>query len=176
MGATWLKNDTQKISALQTHKSALATTLKFYIVITTGKSAKIWFGHNFWLKGPIDQRPTRLNCILQDLFKDTPLDHIWCAQICTLICIFDIYSHQPTEFSKFVTNVIFSTADARTMLTAKKWKKCEQCKQFIHISDNILFEMEMMKLQNREQTLKQTGTSVWRLCWRHISCLMTNNI
>ena len=29
------------------------------------------FGCNFWLEGPIDIiRPTRLNCILQDLFRD----------------------------------------------------------------------------------------------------------
>ena len=31
---------------------------------------------------PIDLRPTRLNSILQDLFRDTPLDHIWRAEIC----------------------------------------------------------------------------------------------
>ena len=36
---------------------------------------KIWFGHKFWLEGLIDLRPTRLNCILHDLFRDTPLDH-----------------------------------------------------------------------------------------------------
>ena len=35
------------------------------------------------MEGPIDLRPTRLNCILQDLFRDTPLDHIWRAQICS---------------------------------------------------------------------------------------------
>ena len=28
------------------------------------------FGHNFWVWGPIDPRSTRLNCILQDLFRD----------------------------------------------------------------------------------------------------------
>ena len=28
------------------------------------------FGHNFWVWGPIDPRLTRLNCILQDLFRD----------------------------------------------------------------------------------------------------------
>ena len=44
------------------------------------------FVHNFWLEGPIDLRPTRLNCILQDLFRDTPLDHIWGAQIRAQIC------------------------------------------------------------------------------------------
>ena len=44
------------------------------------------FGHNFWLEGPIDLRPKRLNCILQDLFRDTPPDHIWRAQICAQMC------------------------------------------------------------------------------------------
>ena len=33
MDVTWLKNDTQKFSALKTHKLAVATTFKFYIVI-----------------------------------------------------------------------------------------------------------------------------------------------
>ena len=46
---------------------------------------KMRFGQNFWLEGPIDLRPTRLNCILQDLFRDTPLDHNWRAQIRTQI-------------------------------------------------------------------------------------------
>ena len=41
---------------------------------------------DFWLEGPIDLRPTRLNCILQDLFRYTPLDHIWRAQVCSQIC------------------------------------------------------------------------------------------
>ena len=31
--------------------------------------------------GPIDTMSTRLNCILQVLFRDTPLDHNWRAQI-----------------------------------------------------------------------------------------------
>ena len=39
------------------------------------------FGYNFWLGGPIDTKSTRLNCTLQDLFRDTSLDHIWRAQI-----------------------------------------------------------------------------------------------
>ena len=47
---------------------------------------KMRFGHNFWLEGPIDLRPKRLNCILQDLFRDTPPDHIWRAQICAQMC------------------------------------------------------------------------------------------
>ena len=53
-----------------------------------GKSAKNWFGHKFWLEGPIDKiliSPTRLNYILQDLFRDTPIDHIWRAQICQIL-------------------------------------------------------------------------------------------
>ena len=39
-----------------------------------------------WREGPNDLRATRLNCILQDLFRDTPLDHIWGAQIRAQIC------------------------------------------------------------------------------------------
>ena len=34
------------------------------------------------MEGPIDLRPTRLNYMLQDLFRDTPFDHNWRAQIC----------------------------------------------------------------------------------------------
>ena len=55
-----------------------------------GKSAQNWIGHNFWLDGPIDLRTTRLNFFLQDLFRDTPLDHIWNAKICAQICIFGL--------------------------------------------------------------------------------------
>ena len=48
------------------------------IVNTLGKSGKpLRFGHNFWLGGPIDLRSTLLNCILQDLFRDTPTGHIY---------------------------------------------------------------------------------------------------
>ena len=43
--------------------------------------------------GPCSQSVRRLNCILQDLFRDTPLDHILRAQICTQICIFGIFGH-----------------------------------------------------------------------------------
>ena len=35
----------------------------------------------------------RLNSILHDLFRDTPLDYILRAQICTQICIFGIFGH-----------------------------------------------------------------------------------
>ena len=48
---------------------------------------KTRFGNNFWLESPIDLRPTPLNCVLQDLFRDTLLDYIWRAQI----CIFGIF-------------------------------------------------------------------------------------
>ena len=30
----------------------------------------------------MDTSSMRLKCISQDLFRDTPLDHIWHAQIC----------------------------------------------------------------------------------------------
>ena len=49
---------------------------------------KMRFGCNFWLEGPFDLRPTCLNCILQDIFRDTSLDHIWLAQICTPNTVF----------------------------------------------------------------------------------------
>ena len=35
----------------------------------------------FLIRTQIDTSSTRLNCILQDLFRDAPLDHIWHAQI-----------------------------------------------------------------------------------------------
>ena len=44
-------------------------------------------------KGPIDLRPARLNCILQDFFRDTPLDDIWRIQIHAQTCIFGIFGH-----------------------------------------------------------------------------------
>ena len=40
----------------------------------------------------------RLNCILQDLFRDTPLDHIWHAQIRAQIC--QIWSNIPNMLNK----------------------------------------------------------------------------
>ena len=40
-------------------------------IVQWGHQPKIWFDHNCWLEGPIDLRPTRLNCILAlpDLFR-----------------------------------------------------------------------------------------------------------
>ena len=43
-------------------------------------------GHNFLLEGPIDLRTMCLNYILQDIFRDTPLDHIWDLIDVTLAC------------------------------------------------------------------------------------------
>ena len=37
-----------------------------------GYQAEMRFSHNFWLGAPIDTRSMHLNCILQDLFRDTP--------------------------------------------------------------------------------------------------------
>ena len=78
-------------------------TLKFFIIIDPDIGSchyfevlhcnyngaigpKMRFGHNFWLEVPINIRPTRLICILQDLFRDTPLEHIWRYQIRAQIC------------------------------------------------------------------------------------------
>ena len=41
-GCNLVKSDTHKFSALKTHKSAPATTLKFYIVITMGRLGQKW--------------------------------------------------------------------------------------------------------------------------------------
>ena len=49
------------------------------------------FGFYFWLGGPVDLKPECLNCISQDFFRDTPLDHIWRAQIRAWNTIFGIY-------------------------------------------------------------------------------------
>ena len=57
------------------------TLFSFALHLQWGNQPKIRFGHNFWLGGPIDTRSIRLNCILQDLFRDTPLDHNWHTQI-----------------------------------------------------------------------------------------------
>ena len=50
---------------------------------------KLRFGH-CWLGGPIDLKPTRFNCIFQDIFRHTPLYHIWRAQIRAPNTIFGI--------------------------------------------------------------------------------------
>ena len=56
--------------------------LSLTLYLQWGDRPKNWLGHNFWLEGSIDLRPTRLNSILQD----TPLDHILLAQIHGQIC------------------------------------------------------------------------------------------
>ena len=61
-------------------------SFSFTLYLQWENRPKLRFGHNFWLVGPIDLRPMRLNCILLDLFRDTPLDHIWGAQIRAQIC------------------------------------------------------------------------------------------
>ena len=45
------------------------------------------FGHSFGLG------LMHLNCILHDLFRDTPLDHIRLAQICAQITLFCVFGH-----------------------------------------------------------------------------------
>ena len=78
-----------------------------------GKSAQNWIGHNFWLDGPIDLRTTRLNFFLQDLFRDTPLDQIWRAQIraqICQICIFGAYFGAPSMVKWGVPEKILQNA------------------------------------------------------------------
>ena len=81
-----------------------------------GKSSKIWFGHNFWLEGPIDLRPTRLNSILQDLFRDTVLDHIGPLKYVPKyakygkICIFGAYLGAPNMVKWGVPEKILQNA------------------------------------------------------------------
>ena len=63
-----------------------SVTSSFTLKLQWGSRTKVWFSHIFWLGGHIDQRLTRLSCILHELFRDTPLDHIWGAQIRAQIC------------------------------------------------------------------------------------------
>ena len=63
----------------------------YYIVIAMGKSGKNEIFHNFELGGPTDTRPTHLNCILQDLFRDSPLDHIWRAKMPARNAVFGVF-------------------------------------------------------------------------------------
>ena len=54
----------------------------------------LFFGKNNFGKGgqgPFDTRSMCLNCILHDLFRDTPLDHIWLAQICVPHIVFGLH-------------------------------------------------------------------------------------
>ena len=74
---------------------ALPPIWSFTLLLQWGSQPKIWFGHNFQLEDPIDLRPTHLNCILQDLFRDTPLDHDWHAQICIFIWFYIPLSPDP---------------------------------------------------------------------------------
>ena len=59
-----------------------SATSSFTLKLQWRRPTKIWFGDNFWLRGHIDPRSTRLSCILHDLLRDTPLNRIWLAPIC----------------------------------------------------------------------------------------------
>ena len=87
----------KKIQHYRPINGILAPIFCFTLLLRWGNRPKIWFGHNFWLEGPIDLRPTRLNCILQDLFRDTPLDHIWRTEIRTQIwSVFNLFCLCPS--------------------------------------------------------------------------------
>ena len=80
--------------------------------------AKLGCMPNFkFINGPIDLRTTRLNYILQDLFRDTPLDQIWSAQICIFgqKCIFGrIFGH-------------WSLPTWGTLCRTRRWVRCCEC-------------------------------------------------
>ena len=82
---------TTKVSNLWTNKQKTAAPFSFTLLLQWGNQPKMRFGHNFWLGGPNDKRSMRLNCILQDLFRDTPLDHIWRAQIRAPNTVFGVF-------------------------------------------------------------------------------------
>ena len=42
--------------------------------------AQIYFGHKFWLEGPMDLRSSPLSYIFHALFRETPLGHVHRAQ------------------------------------------------------------------------------------------------
>ena len=99
-----------------------------------GKSAQNWIGHNFWLDGPIDLRTMRLNFFLQDLIRDTPLDHIWSGKICAQICIFGLRDAVAPLLGKHlkVKNILQISTMAEKHSAIKLQ---EQCCRFI--LDNI---------------------------------------
>ena len=75
-GATLFKKCYKKISIMD-------HSFTFYVL--HGELRQKWdlvIIFDWW---SIDTKSMRLNCILHDLFRDTPLDHIWCAQIRTQI-------------------------------------------------------------------------------------------
>ena len=62
----------------------------YKIHIVNGEIGQIRLGGNFWVGVgvAINISSTRLNCILQDCFRDTQLDHIWRPQILCLAYVF----------------------------------------------------------------------------------------
>ena len=72
----------EKIQPYRPINGIVQAISSFTLKLQWGNRPKNWLGHNFWLEGPIDLRPTRPNCILQDIFRDTPLDHSCRAWIC----------------------------------------------------------------------------------------------
>ena len=69
-------------------KWCINTLSSFTLYLEWGNRPKMRLGHNFSLGGPIDTRSMRLDCILQDLFRDTLLDHIWHSQLRTPNIVF----------------------------------------------------------------------------------------
>ena len=87
---------------------------------------KMRFGCNFWLEGPIDLGPTRLNCIL----RDTPLAIV---SSCLPVFLFILSSCQCVveDANKSTTcehvNIMwrFWNSSFKCKKESKKWKKCQ---------------------------------------------------
>ena len=75
-----------------------ALNAAYYVLFRVSQKiqkSEFWYATNPSGFHRLDEPPkkisTRLNCILQDLFRDTPFDHIARAQICIQICILGIF-------------------------------------------------------------------------------------
>ena len=120
---------------------------------------KIGFGHNFWLEGPIDLRTTRLNYILQDLFRDTPLNQIWSAQICifgqgTRMLKIGVKIQKKNCISLVLTLMLILTMTMMMFITS-------MCK-VRHRQDGALVPYHMLMLWRLLFIVELMWTSRWR--------------
>ena len=80
---------------------------------------KMRFGHNLSLEGPIDLRPTRLNCILHDLFRDTPLHKS------------AVYTSESLKKEKIFALFWLDSQTVAYAFTLKTWVSYWKSKQFL---------------------------------------------
>ena len=144
----------------------MATILSFTLKLQWWNWPKIWFGCNFWLGGPIDARSTRLklNCILQDLSRDTPLDHIWRPHIRCQIC--RICSNMPNML--FGAHIWWSSCWFRARLALV----C-QSDQFNLVTDSFYSCSQLLTFQVVAQQLLTGGAKSAPLLFNQPICLVT---